>query len=519
MATEKHWSEKVIEILTADTGDLRKLAAIAGRPPKAFYRGSDLSGADLRGQDLRGMDFRGANLSNVLLDKNTRIDSTTLSEALFPDSLDDSLISERDLGVHPLSEPEVAQMPKSSPLSELDLPTLVTFSKDLIRRGEYKAAIDLMHIYRNRYKYDREFVLTLGAAFEKEHSVSAVALYREYIAEINSDYEIILRLAQTLIELRDRYEAIHYLEMLQDLRPDDLATAIKLGNLLVAVGRIDEAIRLFENLVHRFPERGATWARLAKLLLHRGDPEPAQSLLREASGRFPESIDIFRVVVKARARFRLAFDVIEQAILRGIGTKNRPSFVREVLKLGLKAEYRVAMAELVEKHSLWEVERSLYRVVINEAIIEQDFKKAIYFANRWVEEADDHDILRARKEWSMTLLDAGNEAESFDALETLYSERLDDPAPAKWLSDAYIRAGRRESAVSILRLAIERFPGKSAPMKWYLEALVNANLLSEALELWQSQDQDVFGKRTRDLMSKIGEGRIGLTKADSSPEG
>ncbi|TPL45366.1 tetratricopeptide repeat protein [Mesorhizobium sp. B2-4-6] len=503
MVAEKHWSEKVIEILTSDTGDLRKLAAIAGRSPKAFYRGSDLSGADLRGQDLRGMDFRGANLSNVLLDKNTRIDSTTLSEALFPESLDGPLVSERNLGEHRLSDHEVGQTLKSPPKSELDLSTLITFSNDLIRRGEYKAAIDLMYMYRSRYRHDREFVLALGAAFEKEHSVSAVALYREYIAEVGSDYDVVLRLAQTLIEQRDHHEAIHYLEMLQDVRPDDLATAIKLGNLLTAVGRIGEAVQLFETLVHRFPERGATWARLAKLLVYRGESEPAQSLLREASARFPESIDIFRVVVKAQARFKWPFDAIEQGILRGISTKNRPSFVREALKLGFKAEYRVPIAELVERFSLWEMERSLYKLVINEAIIERDFKKALNFANRWVEEADDRDILRARKEWAMTLLDAGNEAEAFDVLEELYSERLDDPAPAKWLSDAYIRAGQGESAVSILRRTVERFPGKSAPTKWYLEALVNTNRIVEALELWQSQDQDVFGKRTRELMSKI----------------
>src|SRR3954447_21170828 len=53
-----HWLDKVVEILKADTADLRELALIAGYDLADFYRGTVLAGADLTGQDLAGMRFR-----------------------------------------------------------------------------------------------------------------------------------------------------------------------------------------------------------------------------------------------------------------------------------------------------------------------------------------------------------------------------------------------------------------------------------------------------------------------------
>lgn len=52
-----HWLDKVIELLEADTMDLRDLAKIAGADPKIFYRGIDPRALDLSGQDLDGIDF------------------------------------------------------------------------------------------------------------------------------------------------------------------------------------------------------------------------------------------------------------------------------------------------------------------------------------------------------------------------------------------------------------------------------------------------------------------------------
>src|SRR5277367_430123 len=68
-----HWLDKVVEILEAETSDLRELARIAGYNPATFYRGTVMDGVDIRGQDLTGMEFTHFDLSKVLYNKDTRL--------------------------------------------------------------------------------------------------------------------------------------------------------------------------------------------------------------------------------------------------------------------------------------------------------------------------------------------------------------------------------------------------------------------------------------------------------------
>lgn len=70
------WLSTVRDIANSNTGDLRALAQIAGGDPEYFYVTTSLDGADIRGQDLSGMKFGPTNLENVLLDLNTKIDSS-----------------------------------------------------------------------------------------------------------------------------------------------------------------------------------------------------------------------------------------------------------------------------------------------------------------------------------------------------------------------------------------------------------------------------------------------------------
>lgn len=69
-----HWSDRVIKILEAKTGNLRDLAEIAGCDPKTFYKNQSLAGCDIRGQDLRGMDLSGCQLDRAVIDESTKID-------------------------------------------------------------------------------------------------------------------------------------------------------------------------------------------------------------------------------------------------------------------------------------------------------------------------------------------------------------------------------------------------------------------------------------------------------------
>jgi len=77
-----HWLTKVIELIQADTADLRQLARLAGGDPETFYVGTNLDGADIRGQDLRGMKFTGLENADVKQDENTLVDSASPVESI-----------------------------------------------------------------------------------------------------------------------------------------------------------------------------------------------------------------------------------------------------------------------------------------------------------------------------------------------------------------------------------------------------------------------------------------------------
>lgn len=51
----KDWQDKLLEILLADTSDLRELANIAGADPKVFYKSARITREDLKSVDARGV--------------------------------------------------------------------------------------------------------------------------------------------------------------------------------------------------------------------------------------------------------------------------------------------------------------------------------------------------------------------------------------------------------------------------------------------------------------------------------
>jgi hypothetical protein len=53
-----HWADKVVDLLTASTRDLRELAEMAGGDPRTFYRGINLEDLELtHSDDIGGMQF------------------------------------------------------------------------------------------------------------------------------------------------------------------------------------------------------------------------------------------------------------------------------------------------------------------------------------------------------------------------------------------------------------------------------------------------------------------------------
>ncbi|WP_299678814.1 hypothetical protein [uncultured Roseobacter sp.] len=54
------WQEKVVQVMLAETSDLRALARMVGHDPTTFWRDANFRQADLSGQDLSGLDISAA---------------------------------------------------------------------------------------------------------------------------------------------------------------------------------------------------------------------------------------------------------------------------------------------------------------------------------------------------------------------------------------------------------------------------------------------------------------------------
>jgi tetratricopeptide (TPR) repeat protein len=306
------------------------------------------------------------------------------------------------------------------------------------------------------------------------------------------------------MKLRSFFEAAKYLYAAHEMRPDDLEISLKLVSTLTRLGERSSAIEILNQLVHRFPERGSTWVRVAKLFLSNGEYAVAHSILDDAHRRFPESVDIFRSIVNSNDYSDEFFRILESSILRGLHSPNRQRFAREIIRSGMKRELTEIVSTIIVENLLWKMDRNLYRIVINDKLLKEEFGLAIEYARQWLAESDRSDRLMAEREWAAVLFDSGNQQEAINVLEALLSRRPEDPAPAKWLADALIRSGQQRLALGYLKQTIEQFPGKTSPLKWYLEALINSGHETEALRIWDSvPDQDIFGRRTRERMESL----------------
>lgn len=67
-----HWLTKTVELLCAETSDLRELAAMVGRSPETFYVGVDPQCLEQEGKDLHGIAFSSATITGRIDDIRKR---------------------------------------------------------------------------------------------------------------------------------------------------------------------------------------------------------------------------------------------------------------------------------------------------------------------------------------------------------------------------------------------------------------------------------------------------------------
>ncbi|WP_149740940.1 hypothetical protein [Rhizobium sp. NFACC06-2] len=143
---------KILELFDSESGDLRRLAELAGSDPTHFYYGTDISGADIRGQDLRGMTFLNLDLSKIIYDKETKIDGYNFDGiSVFPRDELELIDKITDLQI----KKEIALIHRMKRQEE----RLVAIIKLYINNHGFENLIDELYFEKGKYAFGvvREF--------------------------------------------------------------------------------------------------------------------------------------------------------------------------------------------------------------------------------------------------------------------------------------------------------------------------------------------------------------------------
>ncbi len=90
---------------------------------------------------------------------------------------------------------------------------------------------------------------------------------------------------------------VHQLEPVVQAHPDEIATSLALGTVLVQVGRGAEGLDLLRKMVQEHPDRPEPWVHLAEVLVDSGQPDELAKLIAQA----PASARDLPRVLSARA--------------------------------------------------------------------------------------------------------------------------------------------------------------------------------------------------------------------------
>lgn len=176
-----HWLNKVVELLEADTSNLRELARLAGGDPSTFYRGVNFDRVDAAGQDVSGMLFGNDSVESQessLLDRAPKTLLRTIRGASrYEDRLVrliDLLITDRASGLEVLAAYET-DMSKhaqivlrnlsaffenaSAPPTNLDLVRFVRFNFSHVMPGSRAAILYYMVVHLAKHEELRPFLV------------------------------------------------------------------------------------------------------------------------------------------------------------------------------------------------------------------------------------------------------------------------------------------------------------------------------------------------------------------------
>lgn len=128
-----HWLGPIVDLLTAETDDLRELALMSRRDPTTFYVGASLDGVDIRGQDVRGLRFTDFSKANLLADEATLADE------------EPGRRTRSTVGNSPVSSPDILELSNvpDDPIGWEDIDPSVTWGSGLGQAGSPLCVIDL----------------------------------------------------------------------------------------------------------------------------------------------------------------------------------------------------------------------------------------------------------------------------------------------------------------------------------------------------------------------------------------
>jgi len=263
--------DKAVDILHADTNDLKKLVEIAGGNPKTFFVGADFSSIDITSDDLNGYVLYESTLERA----DTPVKETEEESADHHNKHSYFEFTDKDLIDYLVARNQI----------------LIDENSELEEQIKV-AVVELSNLNESKKEIEYAF-----AALVKNDTKQAIALFEKALSLLDPKNKVkqiamYFRCIGALEYLNDKHEALKAYRRSTKLDPTNPFGMNQLGKLLYQTGDQDGAIQVYRSVVRLVNSNhllaAIAYGDLGNALENKGDMYRAIEFYEQASSIFSE---------------------------------------------------------------------------------------------------------------------------------------------------------------------------------------------------------------------------------------
>lgn len=151
-----------------------------------------------------------------------------------------------------------------------------------IANRQLDSAAAQYEILRRTQPSKSEYEYVLARLYQETHPERALALYQEMLDRTGGDWDVLLRMAETLASLGHLEKAVSMLERLRAIEPDNEDLLQNIAVIYTALEQHDTAASVYDDLASRFPGHTGYLVLAADNWRRHGDWPRASARLRSA---------------------------------------------------------------------------------------------------------------------------------------------------------------------------------------------------------------------------------------------